>query len=347
MTRARDVADTQDNLGGAVPPFTAGKNKIINGDFAINQRNFTSSTANNGYGFDRFYMEYNVGTTTYSAQTFTPGTAPVAGYESQNFARLVTTGQTGSCYSVFGQKIEDVRTLVGQTITISFWAKAGSGTPKIGAGLTQIFGSGGSTLNLIVPFSTTTITTSWARYSFTMNVASISGKTLGANSNLAAYVILADNAVLGSGVGAQNNTFDIWGMQVEAGSVATPFTTATGTIQGELAACQRYYFRQVGEASFGNFGIAIAGATTGALGDMVLPVKMRAIPSSIDYAGIRLLDPGINAYTASSLAINTNFTNTQHLTFDLTMGSGVLSQGKSYFIQATLAGNYIGCSAEL
>ena len=38
MTRARDVADNQENLGGGVPPFVAGKNKIINGDFGIWQR---------------------------------------------------------------------------------------------------------------------------------------------------------------------------------------------------------------------------------------------------------------------------------------------------------------------
>ncbi len=36
MSRSRNVADTQDNNGGAVPPFAAGKNKIINGDFNIN-----------------------------------------------------------------------------------------------------------------------------------------------------------------------------------------------------------------------------------------------------------------------------------------------------------------------
>jgi hypothetical protein len=235
-------------------------------------------------------MEYNVGTTTYSAQTFTPGTAPVAGYESQNFARLVTTGQTGSCYSVFGQKIEDVRTLVGQTITISFWAKAGSGTPKIGAGLTQIFGSGGSSLNLIIPFSTTTITTSWARYSLTYTVPSISGKTVGTTTPGALFLQMwvsagtDSNARTGS-LGIQSNTFDLWGVQLEYGSKATPFQTASGgSPEGELAMCQRYYYAH----AVGNtqpIAIATSYSTTLSIAYLQFPVTMRTAPSIVVATG--------------------------------------------------------------
>ena len=131
---ASDVNDTNGtlNLLGASVAYAAGKNKIINGDFYVNQRNFTSVTAT-AYGFDRWRYEFSTGTNTYSAQTFTPGTAPVAGYEAKNFAQMAISGQSAtSAYNILGQRIEDVRTFAGQTVTFSVWAKASSGTPSIG-----------------------------------------------------------------------------------------------------------------------------------------------------------------------------------------------------------------------
>jgi hypothetical protein len=333
--------------------FAAGKNAIINGDFRINQRAFTSTTSNNAYGFDRFYFEYGTGTSTYSAQTFTVGTAPVSGYESANFARVVTTGQTGSCYCVFGQKIEDVRTFAGQTITISFWAKAGSGTPKISAAVTQIFGSGGSSVVITPASSAPTITTSWARYSFTINVPSISGKTIGTGSSIAAYPILSDNAILGSTVGAQNNTFDIWGVQVEAGSVATAFQTATGTIQGELAACQRYYYRNAyngtGSGNYLILGDGQATSTTGANIIIDFPVTMRNEPQSVDFAGLIYGDytnniaPAITSITIYASRRSANLCILQ------TVGSAAnLTAGNTYYLLGNGSGtSYVGLSAEL
>ena len=140
---ASDVNDTNGTINITAAPYAAGKNKIINGDFFVNQRAFTSTTSL-GYCFDRFATNFSVvGGTTASAQTFTPGTAPVAGYEARNFFRAVTTSQTGTSNIVqLYQMIEDVRTLAGQTATISFWAKAASGTPKIGIEMVQQFGSG-------------------------------------------------------------------------------------------------------------------------------------------------------------------------------------------------------------
>ena len=247
------VADSSTSTGLAwksvATPYAAGKNAIINGDFRINQRAFTSTTTTGTYGFDRWVLIANDGTTTYSAQTFTPGTAPVAGYEGINFARIASTGQTSvNAYSILVQKIEDVRTFAGQRITISFWAKASSGTPKVSVNVYQDFGSGGSVGVYSYPdtaaLQNVTINTSWTRYSFSISVAGISGKTIGTGSFLQVYLWTSAGGTYNSqtnSMGIQSATIDFWGVQVEAGSVATPFQTATGSLQGELAACMRYF----------------------------------------------------------------------------------------------------------
>jgi hypothetical protein len=245
MARSRNTADTQTASGGPVSPFVVGKNKLINGDFSINQRAFSSVTANVTFTFDRWKTDIS-GTTTCTPQAFTPGAAPVSGYEGANYLQIVTSGHTGTNGAGVYNRMEDVRTLAGQTATVSFWAKAASGTPSVLVNLAQLFGSGGSSTVIVspsTPSTATAITTSWARYSFVFNVPSLSGKTIGTNNSLQIEIGVSDGGFLGlvPSLGVQNNTFSIWGVQVEAGPVATPFQTATGTIQGELAACQRYY----------------------------------------------------------------------------------------------------------
>lgn len=238
MTRSRDIADQQENLGGAVAPFVAGKNKIINGDFGIWQRG-TSFTvgATNTYTADRWQTNRNGSgaTITVSQQTFTTGAAPVAGYEGQNFIRIAqSVAGTGGSFNILQQRIENVRTFAGQTVTISFWAKADT-TRTISVNLEQEFGSGGSSAVYTTLNAGIALTTSWARYTVTGVVPSISGKTVGTGSFLGPYFGFDVNTT---------QTFDIWGVQAEAGNVATPFTTASGSIGGELALCQRYYEQQ-------------------------------------------------------------------------------------------------------
>ena len=290
--------------------YAAGKNKIINGDFRINQRNFSSTTTTSTFGFDRWQILIaGTGTTTYSAQTFTAGAAPVAGYEAVNFARVVTTGQTGTNpYSILAQNIEDVRTLAGQTVTVSFWAKAASGTPKIAVDLTQNFGSGGSAeVNNYA--GQATLTTSWARYSVTTTLPSISGKTIGTSSLLGAFLWVSAGTDLNSrtgSIGIQTNTFDIWGVQVEASSTASDFATATGTIQGELAACQRYYYLHVtgNSQSFANAANFSASQMSAFIN---FPVTMRTTPTLSATSGTDYYSFSRNggSDTINSLTINT------------------------------------------
>jgi hypothetical protein len=348
-----DLAGTLNTVPNVIGGFAAAKNKIINGDFAINQRNFstiTSTTVNtDAIGLDRFY-NFNAGgtgSTTFSVQAFTAGAAPVAGYEGTQFLRIATSGQTDAgTLTRVEQKIEDVRTFAGQNITISFWAKANSGTPNIQANITQNFGTGGSA-SVTTPATKQAITTSWARYSFTIAVPSVSGKTIGTQpSFLGVRISLSAGATFSSStdtLGIQSNTFDIWGVQAEAGSIATPFQTATGTLQGELALCQRYYWRYTGGATYAPYGIGYAKSTTGTEFVINHPVDLRVPATSIDYSTLAAGD-GVIGTNLTNLVIS--FGNNGKTLLTGTVASG-LTQYRPYSL--TNAGNtagFLGLSAE-
>jgi hypothetical protein len=348
-------AANMNDLSGSVnllesAQYAAGKNKIINGDFNINQRAFSSTTSSGVFMYDRYQSRADTGTSTFTAQTFTPGTAPVAGYESTNFLRIDSTGQTATnARTAFFQLIENVRTFAGETVTFSFWAKASSGTPSIAAFMNQNFGSGGST-TVNINGQKTAITTSWARYSFTFSVPSISGKTIGAGSYLGAWIFTSagsDYNTQTNSLGIQTTTIDVWGVQVEEGSVASAFQTATGTIQGELAACQRYYFRTTATAQYQPFGgFALSESTSQCLTMFTFPVTMRVRPTTLDSASVRFYDVvSATAYSGGTLTLadstpNIGMTRYTHTSSPFTLGRMMITNTDS-------ATGFYGFSAEL
>jgi hypothetical protein len=329
--------------------FAAGKNAVINGDFYINQRGFTSTTADNTFTFDRWRtFRGGGGTSTYSAETFTLGAAPVAGYEGRNFAQIVTASQSAvSDYSLYIQLLESVRTFAGQTVTLSFWAKAGSGTPQIAAEMVQNFGTGGSpSAANNTAAGAVTISTSWARYSLTIAIPSISGKTIGTNNNdfLGLFFWFSAGSNFNgraSSIGNQNNTFQIWGVQLEAGSVATAFQTATGTIQGELAACQRYYWRQTGPS---RRATGFASSSTAGEFVMPLPVQMRIAPTVLEYGGTLVWYDGLAGASVGTLGMAATGFNAVGVNFT---GSSGLTTGKVIGLTGNSSDAYIGITAEL
>ena len=321
--------------------FSAGKNKIINGDFGINQRAFTSTTTTATYGFDRWRLNLSGATGTYSAQTFTLGEAPVAGYEGKNFARLAVTVGNDTCE--LQQRIESVRTFANQTVTVSFWAK---GTNPVTDGglyiyLNQSFGTGGSPSTQVTSTpSKFVLTANWTRYSATFNVPSISGKTLGTNNDDFLFVTIGQ----GPPVSTESWTLDLWGVQVEAGSTATPFQTATGTKQGELAACQRYYWRSVAPTSGnGGFGIGLAQSTSATFTPITFGITMRDKPTTLDYSLLQVND-GVTGVTVNTMSLSSTTASGTNLNASSLAAS--VTQFRPYLLLATTNG-YIGFGAEL
>jgi hypothetical protein len=311
----------------------AGKNAIINGNFANWQRGTSFSSTSSNYTADR-WIAYSDATNTVSRQTFTPGTAPVAGYESQYFLRLDKSA--GGAFTSMSQRIEDVRTFAGQTITISFWAKA-SATITLAGGYEQNFGSGGSAA--VNSFTINpTLTTSWARYSYTITLPSIAGKTIGTSSYLE---ILNGRCLTGSAI-----ILDFWGVQVEYGSKATPFDTATGTIQGELAACQRYYFRTgVGTGSttpnvYEPLGYGSWATTTILSGQVHFPVSMRVATGSVGYSNI-----AAGGVAPTAVVVNAGGTNISNI--NITVGSPQTLGAFARITNNNNSAGYLDWNAEL
>jgi hypothetical protein len=327
--------------------FSAGKNKIINGDFGIWQRGTSFTPTSGSYTADRWqnYFDGSGATRLYSRQAFTPGTAPVTGYEGAFFLRLnKSVAGSGETYNELAYKIESSRTLAGQTATVSFWAKCETNTVLQSLMLRQVFGSGGfpsGQVDLTLQ-SNISIGTSWTRYTFTYNLPSISGKTLGTADD--GYLQLIIKLPLNS-----TFTFDIWGVQVEAGSSATAFQTSTGTFQGELAACQRYYYRWTSGATYARYPtLGVASSTTIGSFPAAIPVTMRITPYSVEYGGnFRLFDMVNTPLNMTSIALfgTTELSPTGWI--NIIVASG-LTQLRTYSLNSRDdVSAYIGLNAEL
>lgn len=306
------------------------QNAIINGDFFVNQRGFANSGSGalDAFGLDRWKI-VSTGGATWTPQTFTPGNA-ISGYEPVTFSRIVTSGQSGSSvYSIITQPVEDVRTFAGQTTTLSFWAKANSGIPKIAVELAQVFGSGGSpSASANYYAGQITLSTSWTRHTLQIAVPSITGKTIGTTANTS-YVALQLWVSAGSSfdtrtgsLGIQTNTFDIWGVQWETGQVASPFQIPDR--MNELAQCQRYFVRFPGQsaANYNQIGSAgiVANTTTVNRLALQLPVAMRRNIATADFT----YDAGaLTLYDGSALPAVTSHTiySTSPTTISMDMGA--------------------------
>ena len=216
-------------------PIAGGRNVIINGNMAVWQRGTTSTSTTDGFLVaDRWYIYKSGGNTTVSQQT-----ASLDGFTySLRFQRVAGATATGT--RALAHMFENTTTarLVNKTITLSFWAKCGanfSGTSSL-LGWTLITGTGSTDVNFLTTGYTgqattgsgsVTLTTSWQRFSASISVPS--GKT-----QMGFYLSYAPTGTAGA-----NDWFEVTGVQLEAGAVATPFEFEDyGTT---MQKCQRYY----------------------------------------------------------------------------------------------------------
>ena len=258
-------------------------NAIINGDFGIWQRG--TSFSGSAFTADRWLSNDSGASITTSRQSFTPADIEAIGYgDAEYFARVVATVSDSGWGLI--QRVENVRTFASQTVTASFWAKADSAR-TFRVGVYQGFGSGGSTL--VTAFtSDVSVTTSWQRFTVTGTVPSVSGKTIGTDSWLNLQVLNPN---------AETGTLDVWGMQLEAGPVATPFRLAgRGSKGAELALCQRYY-----EKSY-NVDVVPGTSTTDGVHQEVGGSDSAAnTASAVSFAVSKRIAPTITLYSSTGV----------------------------------------------
>ena len=287
---------------------TSFTNRIINGDMRIDQRNAgaqitAANLINTAYMVDRWAYFSSQAAKFTAQQNAGSVTTPVGfpNYLGMTVASAVTV--CASDYFAIAQSIEGFNfadlewgTANAKTITLSF---------QVYSSLTGTFGGAliNSAANRSYPFSyTVSSANTWTSISVTIAgdttgtwVGSTNGIGvsvrfgLGAGSTFSgtAGAWATGNYISPTGavsvVGTASATFYLTSVQLEVGTVATPFERLQyGT---EFALCQRY-FNKLGGAATGDIVVGGYGAATGGIyTSLYYPVQMRAVPTTTTIVG--------------------------------------------------------------
>ena len=324
MSRAQLTSTVEQNTGGAVSPYVAGKNAIINGGFDICQRGTSfslSSGATAVYTADRFGVTTVSGAATVSRQ-LADSTLPQFKYcirVQRNSGETATGGQ------YLAQSVESLNTLqfVNKTISLSFYARKGADysttsslmTATIWSGNASTdgniltasgFGSGQATVAQV----NVSLTTSWQRFTITGTIGSTVTQVAATFNNGP------------SGTAGTNDYFEITGVQLELGSVATPFSRAGGTLSGELAACQRYYYRLGGAATYETFAQVVWISATAGNAFLKVASTLRTNNPSVEFSALRAVISSTAGVSVNSVSNVTLTQNGNGNFFNLTVTSG-------------------------
>jgi hypothetical protein len=341
-------ASNMNDIGGTlnlINPYTAGKNAVINGAMNVWQRGTSISLAAStaGYTSDRWQVIPGAGSASTISRQSTNDTTNLPFI--QYCARVQrNAGQTGATQQAMYQSFESATStqFVGRAITLSFYARAGanfsptSGTLNAaiysGTGTDQNIGVGGYTGSVTVASGASNLTTTWTRYTMTGTVGATA-------TELSAYFYWTTVGTAGA-----NDYVEITGVQLEIGSTATPFQTASGTIGGELALCQRYYeIANYSSSDQFHSGLFIQNSTNAWA---MFPIVAKRVTPTVAYTGtLALLINGGSAVNVTGLA-NTRYGGASSVSNSFSVASG-LTGGQSAQLYANGTAVSISFSSEL
>jgi len=322
----------------------AGKNKIINGSMAIAQRGTSIAFTGSGYQYmlDRWLFvrgSFATGATVSQQTTSDTTNLPFIQYCSRVQR---DNGNTSTQYLEYSQTVETANAIVlaGQTVVVSFYARKGANYSSSNSflGITLATGTGTnqsqqSFTNRATPIATdVTLTTTWQRFS----------KTITLGNTITEYGVIFSYTPVGTAGAA--DYFEVTGVQLEYGSLATPFQTASGgSIQGELAMCQRYYEVINGAALF---GLAVNTTTIQVNGTYKVQKRIDPTLTGLESA-LDILNAG-NGYKTSAASTYTFNANTAQGVYAVSAQiNGFTLLIASTFVTVNETNNVISASAEL
>lgn len=308
------------------------KNVIVDGrfDFWFEGVSQTSS----GYGSDTMWLNTNVGSTkVHTQESLVPGVdlrdVPTAKF----FSRTVVTSVGGaSNFARKEQKIENVGSFAGKRITLSFDAEVDS-NKNIAIEFNQNFGTGGSpsaTVEGIGAQQVEILSGSLARYEVTVDIPSLSGKTLGTNGDDYLHLLFWFDA--GSSfdsrtgtLGQQSGTFDIAAIQLEEGIKSTNFKEETAEVsRSRVDRHFRCYERLTGQqVIFLGTGMASSGTST--LTPVNLGTPMRGNPALAISSAAALIVMTNTGGGVASTSIGILSTREEHILLIVGVASGVFA----------------------
>ena len=297
------VADSSTSTGLRYTAGTVQANPVLNSAFQIWQR--STSAAMGGAGAvtsaDRWATYSNAAATVSRQLTGDTTNLP----NIQYCARMQrTAGETATILSI-GNSFETINSIpyAGKTVTLSFYARCGANYSPTSSQLQAFLRTGtGTDQNLVSTgytgsggFSTlATLTTTWQRFSVTGTIATTATE-MGVEIRSTC-----------TGTSGAADYAEFTGVQIDVGSVALPFRTYAATLQGELSACQRYYFRSVaGNGSdYAAFAQGFAESTTVFWAYLKTPISMRTKPSAVEYGGTIGISTNAADITPSAITLD-------------------------------------------
>ena len=267
-------------LTGVSSP-TANRNFITNGSMQFWQRGTTFNSQGNGqndYTADRWAIGHN--NSHMAAVTQQDGAG--AGAKFAYCARVQRdSGQSQTDQMRFHTALEtkEVQLLRGEVLTLSYYARKGANYSEANSKITGVriatgentdgdpnaYSGGHWTNSTTILTGTPTLTTSWQRFSHTTSAV----------SNFANSMIIEFRHTPVGTAGA-NDWYEITGVQLEIGIVATPFEYLS--YQENFRRCCRYYWKSEVDSSWGYGGYQYAGSYR--MTEVRYPVSMRVTPTS-------------------------------------------------------------------